>query len=260
MVYYLLVVLSFLSFQYVTAQVNPKRGIAFAEDNGDDLYQITQDGSVISWLYNWAIEPPSYVEDSDIPFVPMQWGSGDIQSFDVDMDSECPTFLLTYNEPDDSEQSNLDPTYAAQLWIEYIEPLKENGVLLGAPAVTSGPSGIPWLRDFLAACSNCTIDFIPFHWYGEGIENFYDYVWSMNGQFPEYTLWVTEFADTSDDIADVSSFLSQSIAFLDGLEFIERYSWFGFFRNSFTDPTPYCLLDENGNLNELGQIYVENLG
>lgn len=100
--------------------------------------------------------------------------------------------------------------------MQYIQPLAASGVRLGAPAVTNAPSGRPWLAQFLAACTGCTINFIPFHWrvdktdaeifiltglhryrYGDNIGNFYDYLWQMHGQFPQYPLWVTEFATTS---------------------------------------------------------------
>ncbi|KAG6819990.1 hypothetical protein H0H93_006693, partial [Arthromyces matolae] len=69
-----------------------------------------------------------------------------------------------FNEPDLNSQSNIQPAMAAQLWKQYIQPLAASGVRLGAPAVTNGPSGIPWLSSFLSNCTGCTIDFIPFHW------------------------------------------------------------------------------------------------
>ncbi|KAG6813121.1 hypothetical protein H0H93_013499, partial [Arthromyces matolae] len=123
-----------------------------------------------------------------------------------------------FNEPDLSSQSNIQPAMAAQLWKQYIQPLSASGVRLGAPAVTNGPSGIPWLSSFLSNCTGCTIDFIPFHWYGDGVGNFYDYVWSMHGIFPQYPLWVTKFASTSSNDTD--------------------------------------LLDANGKLNALGRAYI----
>lgn len=83
--------------------------------------------------------------------------------------------------------------------MQYIQPMKASGVRLGAPAVSNGGGGAPWLADFLAACTGCTIDFVPFHWYGDGVGTFYDYIWSMHGEFPAYPLWVTEFAETSSD-------------------------------------------------------------
>ena len=58
----------------------------------------------------------------------------------------------------------MQPEEAAQLWMEYIEPLKSLGIRLGGPAVTASPTGRPWLASFLQACSKCSIDFLPLHW------------------------------------------------------------------------------------------------
>lgn len=58
----------------------------------------------------------------------------------------------------------MDPVEAASLWKAHIEPLKERGVRLGAPAVTAAGTGRPWLETFFEACSDCTFDFLPVHW------------------------------------------------------------------------------------------------
>lgn len=57
------------------------------------------------------------------------------------------------------------PVEAADLWMKYLEPLRASGVRLGGPAVTAAGTGRPWLVDFFKACSNCTIDFLPLHWF-----------------------------------------------------------------------------------------------
>ncbi|EEB87645.1 hypothetical protein MPER_14943, partial [Moniliophthora perniciosa FA553] len=88
--------------------------------------------------------------------------------------------ILAFNEPDLASQSNLSPSDASHLWQQYIEPLRTSGIRLGAPAVTNAPT---------------------LHWYGEDIGAFYDYIWSMHGQFPNYPIWITEFASTSSDDA-----------------------------------------------------------
>jgi hypothetical protein len=69
--------------------------------------------------------------------------------------------IQAFNEPDNAGQSNMDPTYAAQLWVQYIQPIQKIGVLLGAPAVTNAPSGAAWLRTFFSACTGCKVDFLP---------------------------------------------------------------------------------------------------
>ncbi|KAF9464166.1 hypothetical protein BDZ94DRAFT_1191650 [Collybia nuda] len=239
----------------VIAAKNPKRGLAFAEgDNPNDIKNADQAASVLSWQYDWGTAPPDYLAKTTIPYIPMQWGVNGIETFASKVKAQGAKTILAFNEPDFASQSNINATYAAQLWKQYIQPLAASGVRLGAPAVTNAPSGRPWLAQFLAACTGCTIDFIPFHWYGTGIGNFYDYLWQMHGQFPSYPLWVTEFATTSTNDAEVVDFLNSTIRYMDTLDWIQGYAWFAYFRKEGT--SHYNLLDVNGNLNDLGKIYV----
>ncbi|KAG6877600.1 hypothetical protein C0993_005726 [Termitomyces sp. T159_Od127] len=157
-----------------------------------------------------------------------------------------------FNEPDFDQESNIQPSEAASLWKKYLEPMKANGIRLGAPAVTS--NGQPWLAQFMHACSGCSVDFIPLHWYGDGVEGFYNYIWQVHGTYPNTSLWVTEFASTSSNADEVANFLNASIAYMDTLPWIERYAWFGYFRPR--DTGIYNLLGADGSLNTLGQIYV----
>ena len=58
----------------------------------------------------------------------------------------------------------MEPAEAAHLWMQYIQPLKTQGVRLGGPAVTASDTGLPWLNAFFRVCTNCTVDFLPLHW------------------------------------------------------------------------------------------------
>ncbi|KAK7048525.1 glycosyl hydrolase 53-domain-containing protein [Favolaschia claudopus] len=232
-----------------------KRGLAFAAENPTDVLKGNSSASVATWVYNWALVPPDYIAESGIEYIPMQWGAADIEKLAVTVKGLGAKTILAFNEPDFDQQSNINATFAAQLWMQYIQPLKQDGIRLGGPAISSGPSGLPWLQDFMAACSQCTIDFLPFHWYGSGSGGFFDYLYSLNGEFPHIPLWITEFAETSSNDSVVLDFMNQTITTLDGLDFVERYAWFGFFRPK--DGSHYNLLDVNGNLNAAGQVYVD---
>ena len=59
--------------------------------------------------------------------------------------------------------SDIPAETAAQIWLQQIEPLAQQGIKLGAPATTGAETGLQWTRDFFRACNNCTIDFIPLH-------------------------------------------------------------------------------------------------
>ncbi|KAF9485842.1 hypothetical protein BDN70DRAFT_847277 [Pholiota conissans] len=249
----------------ILAAKNAKRGLAFADGantGGVDVKKADTTNSVVSWQYNWGSTPPDYLAKSSIPFIPMQWGAGGIENFAALVKAQGAKTMLGFNEPDLAGQSNINATYAAALWKKYINPLSASSVRLGAPAVSSAPGGRPWLAAFLAACSGCKIDFIPFHWYGTGAQNFIDYIGQMHSQFPNYPLWVTEFASTSMNdtgkfpllTKQVLNFLVSTTTHMDTLDWIEGYSWFGFFRRE--SGSAYSLLDANGGLNALGTNYI----
>ncbi|KAK7056924.1 hypothetical protein VNI00_002642 [Paramarasmius palmivorus] len=238
----------------ICAAKNPKRGLTFCSSNPQDILKANQTTSVISWQYNWGNSPPDYLASSGIPYVPMQWGAGGITNFSTVVKAQKATSILAFNEPDLAAQSNMSPTDASKLWQEYIQPLKTSGLRLGAPAVTNAPTGREWLAQFLGNCPACRPDFIPLHWYGDNIGAFYDYIWAIHGEFPDYPIWITEFATTSSDDATVLDFMKQTIQYLDTLDFVERYAWFGFFRKE--SGSHYNLLDEHGEVNDLGRVYL----
>jgi hypothetical protein len=145
----------------------------------------------------------------------MQWGSGNIDKLASAISAQGADIVLAFNEPDFVNEANIDPKSAAGLWMQFIEPLKQNGVRLGGPAVTAAPSGKQWLSEFLTQCSSCTIDFLPLHWYGSGVEGFFNYIWDIHTTFPKFPIWITEFADISDNSTVVLDFMNQSINYLD---------------------------------------------
>lgn len=184
----------------------------------------------------------------------MQWGSGSINQFASAISAQGADTILTYNEPDFVNEANIAAKDAAALWMQFIQPLKQQGLRIGGPAVTAAPTGKAWLTEFLTECNKCSIDFLPLHWYGSGVEGFYSYLGDMHATFPQFPIWITEYADTSDNKTDVWNFMNQTINYLDSLDWVERYSWFGFFRPE--DKVNYNMLDDDGSLNDLGKLYI----
>jgi hypothetical protein len=66
---------------------NSKRGLGFAA-TPDDIINANQSASIISWLYNWGTMPPDYLATSNIPYIPMQWGSSGIEGFADDVQTQ----------------------------------------------------------------------------------------------------------------------------------------------------------------------------
>ncbi|KAJ7507301.1 glycosyl hydrolase catalytic core-domain-containing protein [Mycena galericulata] len=242
-----------------------KRGLALVQGNESDLRKAS--GGQCNWFYNWSPAPTASVP-SGLNFVPMQWGRANVQGFADTVRKSGAKTILGFNEPDMAAQSNIPATEAATLWQQYIQPLKSTGVRLGSPAISSGPSGLPWLVAFMQACDKCTIDFIAVHWYGEGVDNFSNYLANVHAKFPK-PIWVTEFASTGNG-ADTATFMMAALEYLDGQSWIERYSWFAFagalsglqssahlLRTASTYVSSAIdLLDGSGNLNALGTSYI----
>lgn len=137
-------------------------------------------GSRVSSYYNWSpwpLVPPkdaSPVYDVPFDFVPMLWGCTDTYTgpfqaavaanfSSVRLTPDCA--ILGFNEPDIAGQALCSPRDAAQAWKAYMEPLKQKGFRLGAPAVGNGPDGKKWLLDWYEVCGGgCNPDFTTVHW------------------------------------------------------------------------------------------------
>ncbi|KAJ2917810.1 hypothetical protein MD484_g2576, partial [Candolleomyces efflorescens] len=209
---------------------NPKRGLAFAAETAGDILNVNQTASVISWQYDWANLPPPYLATSNIKYIPMQWGSGSIDRFVDAVRAQGADTILAFNEPDFANEANMDPTEAARLWMTYIEPLKQYGHVDKA------------------------FDAERLWRYGMGTSGFYDYLWTIRNEYPRLPVWVTEYADTSDNATEVLNFMNETMRYMDGIEWIERYAWFGLFRPK--AGVHYNMLREDGGLNALGELYT----
>jgi Glycosyl hydrolase catalytic core len=151
---------------------SPKRGLVFTPDPAhpnDDMIWV-QANSDLNWYYNYGRRPsPQFatIPQSKLEFVPMFWGP-DTGFFtavtELIKGGGNITHVLGFNEPDNAGQSNASPSLAAQAWEREITPLQMRGIKAGAPVV-QGPSGMAWLKEFSAACQNCTFDFIPLHFF-----------------------------------------------------------------------------------------------
>lgn len=165
-----------------TYSTSAKRGLVFvpsAKHVADN--QIWVEGtSDISWYYNYNVQPSATYANrtqEEFEFVPMLWSTSTTFATDVQAlisGGRNISHVLAYNEPDGTTAtggSAILPATAAANWISQIEPLRKLGVKAGAPAVTGSSGGFTWLDSFFTACSslgtNCTVDFIPIHWYGD---------------------------------------------------------------------------------------------
>ena len=207
-------------------QTSPKRGLLYIPSSKypqDDAYWDAPN-SDLTWYYNYGSTPsPAYSTSSRFQFVPMLWGAPNDTSFLKDVQTQIDgganiSHVLGFNEPDGTLAtggSDIPADTAAQIWMQEIQPLAKQGVELGAPACTGAESGRQWLQDFFGNCSNCTVDFVPVHWYGN-FEGLASHIGEYVGTFNR-TIWVTEFADPDASLQDSQTFYNQSTSYMDTL-------------------------------------------
>jgi hypothetical protein len=211
-----------------------KRGLSY----NDAALTNAFDGRGMTWAYNWGNSTDGAIL-SGLEFVPMLWGLDCTSSWNtaaILAISSGSKHLLSFNEPDMSSQSNIEPRKAAKNHIIYMNPLAGNGVQIGSPAITNGastspPMGINWLSQFFTACAGiCKLDFVAFHWYSttESIGDFKQHVQNVINMAAAYgvsKVWLTEFQASGAD-SDVQAFLSEALPFLDSTPEVERYAYF----------------------------------
>ncbi|KAF1947395.1 hypothetical protein EJ02DRAFT_88949 [Clathrospora elynae] len=192
------------------------------------------------------------------------------------------THLLSFNEPDGSQGSggsSISPKDAAKAYIDYVVPFREGKSgggrkwKISHPSTTGSPNGLDWLRRFNESCydidskNGCPADFVAAHWYGNfdglkswlgSLDEFYNTNSTRNEKLP---IWVTEMALPQQNAQDTVGMMNQTLPYLDKLDYVERYSWFGAFRtddaNEWTGDG-VALFDGHGGLTALGALYMGN--
>ncbi|EKJ71080.1 hypothetical protein NXS19_007587 [Fusarium pseudograminearum] len=274
--------LSLLLVSVATATSDDKRGLCYVhnkqEPQDDKIW--AQNGGDITWYYNYEDQPsPVYkdISQEKFEFVPMMWGVGSDNSDTTFLqnvkglinDGINITHVLGFNEPDagnDVGGSNIKPKDAAEAWVANFEPLGEMGIKLGLPACTGGWGGMPWLRQFLGNCTeiksrggpkrNCTWDYLPVHWY-DNFEGLASHIGERLAEWPNASIWVTEYAYAHQDPKPTDSFFKQTLKWFDESEFIGRYTYFGAFRSDVSNVGPNAaFLSSSGSLTTIGAQYL----
>ncbi|KAG9049586.1 hypothetical protein FS837_009786 [Tulasnella sp. UAMH 9824] len=241
------------------APTGGKAGLAWNDGNEPFMKNLLTTGKV-TWCYTWSPWTPG----GDCEFVPMLWSGKQINDWNKNVAGKT-SFknVLAFNEPEIGGQSEMSVGEAVDLWYQYIKPMKARH---GAPAVTTSPKGIAWIKDFMNQCGDsCDIDFLCFHYYGMDPDDFISTIKSLHSQFPGKPIWVTEWAcqnygsnqDKQCSLSTIKSFMAKTQAFLDGADYVERYAWFGAlteFPGNFN--TQNRIITTSGALNDLGRQYI----
>jgi hypothetical protein len=230
----------------------------------------TWNGDIINlktfWYYTWGTPQPAG-SPQNCEFVSMFWGQSNVTDANITAVQQLKAqgqvnYVLGFNEPDQSGQSNMTVSQALALWPK----LESIGLPLGSPA-TSWPT-IQWFTDFMdsVAAEHLRVDFICVHMYvGTDDVSFVQTLQQLYNQY-HLPIWVTEFA-TADwnatsmannqyTAAQAQGFMQRLLPKLDSLSFVQRYSWFS------GDPTsaalwPSALIGAGGQLTTLGSWYAK---
>lgn len=249
-----------------------KRGIAYNLVSDADLTALAPG---VSWWYDWGTAPSSALSDtsparSTMDFLPMLW-NGNFNLADIESKLRASPqikYLLVMNEPNLTDQSNLTPAQAADLWPSYEKIAADTGVKIVGPAMNWGTLAgyndpVVWLDAFYAAyrgkngSRDPRIDALAFHWYDYGLSGQLDRLKKYGKPF-----WVTEFANwhSQQDGAQIDTLSKQKaqmadmVANLEARSDVQRYAWFT--GRSTRDIHFTSLLGANGQLTELGQYYL----
>ncbi|KAK4688160.1 hypothetical protein P7C73_g1967, partial [Tremellales sp. Uapishka_1] len=232
-------------------------GLAWNGDSGKDMTPFAGAG----WYYGWSLTTNNGVTTDGKEFVPMVWGSGSVSSVASD-EKTWPSgtkYILSFNEPDQSGQANLNASYAATLHQQWVKSLS-GAYKIGAPAVSRGAK--QWLVDWIAACAGkCQYDFIPFHFYGDTAADLNTYIDDFHTTFNK-PLWITEFACndySSGNVCtapEVENFMKVTIGHMRSSGSVDRWSWFGAFPNEASGGDPNGIMNSDSTPNAVGTYYL----
>ena len=221
-----------------------------------------------SWLYNWGWSTGEGLSESQV-FAPMQWGNWGVGS--LNNVTEKPFEVLTFNEPDNSSQSDMTTAQAIALWPQL--------QALNLPLVSPAPQSLfgGWLSDFYnqISANGYRVDYTAIHEYPEDTSASD----LMNTLYSAYTtwgrsVWLTEFSIVNWDGKGTWSeesnyrFLAEFMWQAEGIgnaygnEWLKRYSLFLFSGNPTTDPwdgtgpTSNTFLSDNHTFTPLGELYA----
>ena len=251
-----------------------KKGICVNKEMGPAVDPASMN---IGWYYNWGTE--SFKETSfkntkfyDLDFVPMFWSDpkGSYSDAFDKMKANNYKYVLAYNEPDLTWESNIKADVASRRWKNDLMPYRGN-MLLGSPAVSVFPQWSDWFTKYwslLLSSSKDATNFIAVHNYNKyynGRATALEYLEEIDECYNKYRkpIWITEFAiwkfnkNDAAGCAKTQEFMKIVLKGLNERSYVERYSWFSPDINN-NEASSSSLFDYNtGELTTIGKIYAQ---
>lgn len=223
--------------RYIKISNPDKKGTASVNDAAVQAF-------ASQWYYGWSLNKASF---PDQQFIPMTWGKGACTDANVKylVERNDVDHLLSFNEPDNSSQSNIPVIDTA---IQRYKIMQKTGLRLGSPVTeqdnTFGAG--KWLTNFMtqAQSQKLRIDVLPIHWYDWGNQTnngttdsltaekvftrFVSFVEKVHQAYPSLPIWVTEYNANPNRTSDVVHryFMKLSTEWMNSTSYIERYSYF----------------------------------
>ena len=261
-------------FGIVHAPSGLAEGSADATSTKKGFCTVTKEGSQwreklialdAKWFYSWGPVKPEEVP-AEIEFVPMIWGKYNarrpqlILSLKSQFAAGDVKYLMGFNEPDASTQSNLSVDEAVGLWPR----LMEAGVPLASPSCVHPDRD--WMKEFMNQVDeqNLRVDYVCVHSYGgPNADALVDRLRKVHDMYGK-PLWITEFAvgdwraksieENSHSPERIAKFMRRVIPRLEKLDFVHRYAWYSAPGDNAALGNS-ALFNEEGQLTELGKIY-----
>jgi hypothetical protein len=221
----------------------------------------------VTWYYNWTqteSEPCSNGQGGQ--FVPMIWGhSGNEQSATgiatsiTSFVNKGYGFVLGFNEPDNTGQSNIPVATAISLWPSF----NNAAIKIGTPGTAANANpGMAWYSSFmnmLNADTSLRADFMAIHWYGwnagscnataSELDSYIKWAETFAGNRP---IWITEFGclnNSAPDVQTVVTFFNGAVTMFAKHPRLVRYAWYPWATN-------HALVDSGGALTALGTAFA----
>ena len=216
-----------------------KRGFADTGANYNDLQ-----ASGAAWYYTWG-SGPANPGNFNANFYPMFWDAPSQSTIDQVVATN-PLYVLGFNEPDNSTQSNMTVAQAISSWKMISASFANTSTQLVSPAVEDTSTGHQWLENFMsqAKADNLKVNAVAFHWYDDSNpltpqQDATDLLNSVAWYHNTFKLpvFITEFAvydwgggyTTAQMQTGEQQFLNIVIPQLNSLSYVAGYSYYNWF-------------------------------
>lgn len=206
----------------------------------------------VSWSQNWTLLPPH----CSTTFFPTVWGEKtQLSRLGV---ADKGAVLITYNEPDQQAQANMDPKMAARRWGDVMKAAKSKGYLLASPSPIGKDS--TWLDDFFKETDRlygsrlANVDLINVHYYSRDVRSIEDRLNVLQQQYGKKVI-ISELGFVNHGFVDVASqkiLMKEVVPVLDGHPNVYGYAWY----NGGKTANPPNELTRDGKLTPLGRLYT----